>query len=121
MRTSTSPFVHFAYVTAVGIGGAFIARTTTRVAIWSWNQCANQERCVSPTTEANVLFIAELAGGVFFALLAIRELNAAHPLLRQLQAIKEEVRGLQNEVSDLFRRLYQNGNAAIRDYQGPWG
>ncbi len=117
MFIPASNLVNLAYVTSIGLGGGFLAKKTAQATIWSWNYCANDNRKISQQTQEKIVKICEIIGGLFFAILAAREIFSENVILKQIKNLKTDLRNLDKEVSDLFKMIYNNGIATIRNFQ----
>ncbi len=116
MLNPTNHLVSLAYVTSIGLAGSFIAKKTVYAAIWSWNKCASDNNQISLKSQEKISKVCEYVGGLFFAALAAREVCSESMVQRQLKTLKQNLRSLEKEVSDLFNFVYNRGTDAIHNF-----
>jgi hypothetical protein len=117
MFISTNNLVNLAYVTSIGLGGGFLAKTAAQATIWSWNQCTSEKRNISLEIQKKIIKAHEISEGFFFAILAAREIFSENAILKQIKTLKNDLRDLDKEVSDLFKMIYSSGKDAIHNFQ----
>lgn len=113
MLKPTSHLVSLAYVASVSLGGAFMTKKTASAVIWIWNKSVNGDKKISEKTQDHLLKACEVIGGLFFAVLTIKEVFSENA--KQLKILKD-FRNLEKELNDLYKAVYNKGKEDIHNF-----
>lgn len=122
MNLSSSLPIDIAYITSIGLGGKFLGKKAASGLLYFWNRCQTDSGLkISEERKKNIITISGIVSGLFFAVIVAREVFSERNLSRRIASLKGDVRGVEKEVRQLSKLIYDHGVESIRNFKlGPF-